>query len=269
MSNLHPCETFLRNDLMPAAFDQLRRFYEDYKAGRDLDIQTKSDDSPASRADRETEQSLRDIIMARFPEHGIWGEELGAYNIENDYVWVLDPLDGTREFLARKDHCFGCLIGLCYKGMPIIGGVGNPINNRMWTGEKVSPPPSKTLSQAALSCTNPKSMFKKETDKNFIDKIIAIVSKTITGLNCLGFTGVATGDIDLVIEQDLKLHDITPLLPVLKNSGVKCFDLAGQNYLDIKFNLQEDQNKTFSIIASQNETIVQEVLSLFQERKLA
>ena len=76
---------------------------------------TKVDTSPVTIADRETETLLRERIDKNFPEHGILGEEFGAVRAESEYVWVLDPIDGTKSFVSGKP-LFGTLIGLLYRG---------------------------------------------------------------------------------------------------------------------------------------------------------
>ena len=93
---------FIEDVLIPQAGDSIRAFYQKYCDGIDIGIEIKSDDSLASFADRETEKRLRELIINQYPDHGIWGEEFGAYQTDRDYIWVLDPLDGTREVLAKK-----------------------------------------------------------------------------------------------------------------------------------------------------------------------
>lgn len=94
--------SFLLTRLAPAAANSLHRAFVDYCAGGDLETQTKADGSPASRADRDTEALLRNLITSAYPAHGIIGEEMGTINASAEWVWVLDPLDSTRAFLAQE-----------------------------------------------------------------------------------------------------------------------------------------------------------------------
>ena len=84
-------------------------------------------------ADREVETAMRAILSAELPDHGILGEEHGRHNIDADFVWVLDPIDGTKSFIAGKPS-FATLIALCHKGVPVIGIIDQAITNERWVG---------------------------------------------------------------------------------------------------------------------------------------
>lgn len=271
MSAFEDYKNFIESGLMPQALKKLRGYYEDYCNGVDLDIQTKEDQSPASCADRETEQFLRTQIQDKFPDDGIWGEEFGADNIDRDYVWVLDPLDGTKEFLAKKNHYFGCLIGLCYQGKAILGAIGDPLNDQTWLSEQKREILHNdiTLREAVLSCTNPQGMFKTESEQNFITAVMKQTHETTTGLNCIGFAKVIDGSVDIVIENDLKLHDIVPLIKPLNNAGLYVMDFSGNGYVDKVFNIANDSKKKFGIIVTPHQKLLDESLCLYQKRESA
>jgi len=269
MDNIEKYQRFIEADLMPQALGKLNSFYEAYCNGVDLDIQTKADDSPASLADRETEKFLREKIQETLPDDGVWGEEFGGDNLDRACVWVLDPLDGTREFLTKKDHHFGCLIGLAYKGKALLGAIGDPLNGKIWTGKDTLCKGDINLEEAVLSCTNPQGMFKTQEEKDFIATTMDKVKDTITGLNCIGFANVIDGSVDVAIENDLKLHDIVPLIPALTKAGIFVTDFSGNNYAEKIFNIDADSERKFGVIVTPQKNLLEGVLSLYKERKAA
>ncbi len=261
--------TFMKKVLVPCANKILLEHFEIYCEGKDIGIEIKSDNTPASHADLKTEEALRLLIKERYPNHGIWGEELGAENIESDYVWVLDPLDGTREFLAKKKGCFGTLIGLLYKGKPVAGSISDPINSRLCISNENKSIAIETsfIKDSVIACTNPSGMFKTMDSLRSIQSIESAALIFKTHLNCLGVYGVIDGGIDAVIENDLSLHDIVALIPVLKNANAVVLDFQGNNYGLMTFDLLG--NRKFGIIAASNVDLAQEILSNFQEQEAA
>ena len=99
-----------------------------------LVIERKADQSLVTEADREAERAMRETIRSAFPEHGIIGEEFGEENATADYVWVLDPIDGTKPFVAGCP-LFGTLICLVERGQPILGAIHNPVLDLLLTGD--------------------------------------------------------------------------------------------------------------------------------------
>ncbi|MEM9469510.1 MAG: inositol monophosphatase family protein [Pseudomonadota bacterium] len=269
MQDIKKYQRFIEMELMPQALEKLKSFYRAYCDGVDLDIQTKADDSPASRADRETEKFLREKIQEEFPDDGIWGEEFGGYNLDREYIWLLDPLDGTREFLAKKDHHFGCLIGLAYQGKALLGMIGDPLNGRIWTEKDMPSKGNINLEEAVLSCTNSQGMFKTQEEQDFITATMDKVKDTITGLNCIGFANVIDGSVDIAIENDLKLHDIVPLIPPLTKAGALVTDFSGNNYVEKIFDIDTDSKRKFGVIVTPYKNLLEDVLSLHKERKAA
>jgi len=98
-----------------------------------IDVESKSDHSPVTAADRDTEHALRAAILARYPQHGIIGEEHGAHQEDADYCWVLDPIDGTKAFVSNC-YIFGTLISLMHQGRPIIGALHSPLLEHLLIG---------------------------------------------------------------------------------------------------------------------------------------
>ena len=93
----------------------------------------KADASPVTEADRGAEIKLREFLAARFPEHGIWGEEFGADRADAEWVWLLDPIDGTRAFITGRP-LFTTLISLMHRGRPVLGIIDQPATGERWVG---------------------------------------------------------------------------------------------------------------------------------------
>lgn len=251
---------FAADTLAPAAVQSLQGFYHRYQNGDDLKAELKADDSPASLADRETERILREMIAKEYPNHGIWGEEFGGEYLAADYVWVLDPLDGTREFLAQKPGQFGSLIGLLYQGNPILGLCIDPVHDTFWIGAKGIPPRSKPYDmndKIRISCTNPKGMFKGASLGHF-DALLDHMNADLTiGQNALGFCKTGS-DFDLAVENDLAFHDILALLPILTGLGLYVCDFAGKPYTS--FDVKNAVSLKYSLIAAKTESLAMEAV---------
>ena len=208
----------------------LRRYYR-----ASLDVVRKGDESPVTRADREAEAAMRQLLGREVPEHGIIGEEHGNERTDADYVWVLDPLDGTRAFVAGKPT-FGTLIALAYKGEPMLGVIDMPILDERWVGAlghatTFNGKPAKTrdcasLGQAWINTTSPE-MFKGAREAAFA-RVRAASAGCNYGGDCYGYGLVASGHIDLTIEAGMQTYDFMALVPVVQGAGGVITDWAGQ-----------------------------------------
>lgn len=208
----------------------LRRYF---RAG--LDIVRKGDESPVTQADRQAETAIRQLLNREAPEHGIIGEEHGTERADADYVWVLDPLDGTRAFVVGKPT-FGTLIALTHKGRPILGVIDMPILDECWVGaighatlfngQIASTRQCESLAQAWINTTSPE-MFKGRAVEQF-----ARVRDASAGCNyggdCYGYGLVASGHLDLTIEASMQTYDYTALVPVVEGAGGRITDWAGE-----------------------------------------
>ena len=197
-------------------------------------LEIKGDQSPVTLADRESEAAMRALIEARFPDDAIIGEEYGTRPGKSGRAWVLDPIDGTRAFIAGRP-IFGTLIALVVEGWPMLGVIDQPILNERWLGAIGEPTlfngaPATTrrcahLSEALLATTSP-ALFGDDQLHAF-EHLDAKVRSTLLGGDCYNYGTVASGHLDIVVEAGLKLHDFAALVPVVEGAGGRMCDWAG------------------------------------------
>lgn len=259
--SLEDLALFIRTRLVPCAIKNLKMAFLAH-CNEGIDVETKDDGTPASRADKETEQLLRAVIGKTFPSHGIVGEEFGITNPGAEFVWVLDPLDGTKEFLARETG-WGTLIALLHCGKPILGTIIDPLQDRLWDQDTPPSPraASRPLEQITVATTNPKNMFTGTAYEQGASALYARCQTLQERWNCLGFAHVAEGTIDLALENKLKLHDVAALFPVLMASGAVCRTLNGANYKDMVFD-PADCKARFGLMTGHDEKLVDEALDI-------
>ncbi|MGE0722747.1 MAG: histidinol-phosphatase [Alphaproteobacteria bacterium] len=198
-------------------------------------VDDKADSSPVTVADREAETAMRRLIEATFPDHGILGEEHGATNLDAEFVWVLDPVDGTKAFISGLP-VFGTLIALLRDGRPILGILDQPISRERWlgiaeqgttlNGRPVRTRECPTLDRATLFATSP-DMFKDEEVGAF-GRLQASVKLTRWGVDCYSTGMVAMGFADLVAESSLKPYDYCALVPLIEEAGGVASDWEGR-----------------------------------------
>lgn len=200
-------------------------------------VEGKNDSSPVTIADRKAEQILRVTIAQQRPQDGIIGEEFGVEKEDADFVWVLDPIDGTRAFAAGKP-LFGTLIALLYKGTPILGIIDQPILCERWVGVVGRPTTMngrecKTrdcmyLEDAVANLGPQVFPFGNATTMDGYRRVAKQVSTTSVGGDCYTYGLLALGHIDLAIEQDLKLYDYAALIPIVEGAGGVITDWQGE-----------------------------------------
>jgi inositol-phosphate phosphatase / L-galactose 1-phosphate phosphatase / histidinol-phosphatase len=211
----------LAERLADAARPVIRKYFRTPVA-----VDDKADDSPVTIADREVETVMRTLIQQTFPEHGILGEEHGRQNCDAEYVWVLDPIDGTKAFITGKPS-FGTLIALAHRGRPILGIIDQAITDERWlgadgrpttlNGERVMVRPCPDLAHAYAYTTGPEC-FDAYTRPGW-DRVAARVKLPRYGCDCYAYALLATGFVDLVVEAGLKPYDYSALVPVIENAG--------------------------------------------------
>jgi myo-inositol-1(or 4)-monophosphatase len=184
---------------------------------------------PVTAADRAAESAMRTLIRRSFPEHGIIGEEFGDDRGDAEYVWVLDPIDGTKSFICGMP-AWGTLIGLTHFGTPVFGMMHQPFTRERFSGDGgasryrgpagdriLQTRQCAALGDAVLFTTSPRLM--NERDRRAFTKIEEEVRLSRYGGDCYAYCMLAAGQVDLVIETELKPHDIIPLIPIIIGAG--------------------------------------------------
>lgn len=194
-----------------------------------VEIELKPDASPVTQVDKETERVLRDLIDQSYPGHGILGEEYPPVREGAEFIWVLDPLDGTKSFLAGMP-VFGILIGLACGGEFVLGVIDQPILRDRWLGAnghgtvfnelRVHTRQCSALSEAIV-------FFGKPYDAK-IAGLHPRVKWARYGGDCYGYGLLASGFVDGVVDAGLDDHDFVALEPVVRNAGGAVTDWQGQ-----------------------------------------
>ncbi len=202
--------------------------------GQAVHADPKGDGSPVTAVDRAVETRLREMIAARYPGHGIVGEEHGAVAPDSELVWVLDPIDGTLPFLAGIP-VYGTLIALARNQVPVIGVVDFPVTGERWVGgagmptrrngEAVSVRSCDDLSTALLSNSNPD--FYDEAEFRKFSRLKAATRWTVYGGSCLAYVQIASGRIDVGIDAGFDPFDYCALVPVIEGAGGVITDWDG------------------------------------------
>lgn len=203
---------------------------------RPFTLEIKSDHSPVTEIDREVEGELRRHIAAEFPDHGVIGEEYGNDRADAEYVWVLDPIDGTKSFVTGRP-LFGTLIALCRKGRPIMGVIDHPAlgAGERWVGASGHPTrhngdivrvrACSDLSVAALFSSSPHSS--DPGDEQAFDRIRRAARQVLYGSDCYAYGLVACGFADLCVEFGLGIYDYLAAVPVIEGAGGVISDWSG------------------------------------------
>lgn len=199
-------------------------------------IDRKADLSPVTIADREAESAMRAVIEEAFPDHGVIGEEHGRVRADAEYVWVLDPIDGTKSFVTGKP-LFGALIALTRNGEPIVGVIDMPALKERWIGAEGRPTlyngrpvrvrACSDLAGAWLYATSPQ-MFKGGNFQAF-ERLREKAGNTLYGADCYAYGLLANGAVDIVCEAGLQPYDFCALSPVVKGAGGVFTDWQGRD----------------------------------------
>ena len=230
-----PCPTGfveLAERLADAAGENLRRYFR-----QNLGFDDKADESPVTIADRETETIMRDMIAETFPGHGIIGEEHGAERADAEFVWVLDPIDGTKAFISGMP-IFGTLIALLRGGRPLLGIIDQPVSRERWTGARGRPTTfngtaARTaarggLAESVLWTTSPHMFEGDSADMRAYDNLRRSVKFVHYGGECYQYGMLASGFVDLVVEADMEIYDYCALAPVIEGAGGVITDWDGR-----------------------------------------
>ncbi|MCL4154910.1 UNVERIFIED_CONTAM: hypothetical protein GTU68_061284 [Idotea baltica] len=203
---------------------------------RPRDVTVKSDATPVTPVDQQVELALRAAIKNAFPEHGIVGEEYDDVSADSDYVWVLDPIDGTMSFVAGMPT-FATLIALTWRGAPILGVMDSPLTKERWVGvdkigttlngKTIQSRSCKTLDKAFAQTSSP-LYFTSASDIAVYDQMVSAVEFLIYGGGCQAFGRVAQGYIDVAFETAHDIHDYLALVPIISNAGGVISDWQGK-----------------------------------------
>ena len=194
---------------------------------------------PVTEADKGAERAIRQLIAERYPEHGVIGEEYGEDRPDAEWVWVLDPVDGTRAFIAGLP-LWCTLIGLRHEGRPVLGSIGQSYLGELYIGHaggsrlmsrgtsrplKVRPCPR--LTDAIIATTDPEMCF-TGAELGAWTQVRAAARLARLGCDAYAYAMVAAGTMDMVIEAGLQSWDIEAAIPVIEGAGGLVTDWRGQ-----------------------------------------
>ena len=216
-------------EISEAAAEIPRRYFR-----ADVAVEDKPDATPVTIADRETEQFIRRAIQARFPDHGILGEEFGGERSDSGILWVIDPIDGTRSFICGQP-LFGMLIGVARDGAPEAGLIRMPALGECFAGARgvaatmngkpINCRPVTRLDQARLFINEANLMLATEPQR--LARLMRAGKVRRFANDCYAFGLLAMGQIDAVIDTDLKPHEFMALVPVVEAAGGVMTDWEG------------------------------------------
>lgn len=262
MTSSQPTPEFLDHALEVAkraaadAAEVIRHYYRGQ-----FEVITKADESPVTRADVESEQAIRRVLTAAFPEHAIYGEEEGTTG-SGDWLWLVDPIDGTKSFV-RGYPMFSTQIALMYRGELVLGVSSAPAFNELaWArrgggafldGAPIRIAPAQPLERSALSTGNLKTLA-AAPGWNALAGLVRRAGRTRGYGDFYHYHLLARGGIDLVIESDVNILDIAALAVIVREAGGVFSDLDGR----------ELSLATTTVLAA-NATLHAEALAAFRD----
>jgi histidinol-phosphatase len=214
-----------------AAAEVVRRYYQS-----NLAVTIKADKSPVTEADVETERTIRAIIAARYPEHGFYGEETGSSALDAEYLWLVDPIDGTKAFV-REYPMFSTQIALMHRGRLVVGVSSAPAYGELaygeagvgaWLGDRpIRVSDVDTIEGAALSTGNLKTLATGPQWPAF-GRLVGRLNRIRGYGDFLHYHLLASGRIDAVVESDVNILDIAACAVIVEAAGGRFTDLDGQ-----------------------------------------
>jgi histidinol phosphatase-like enzyme (inositol monophosphatase family) len=194
---------------------------------------------PVTEADRRAEEVMRAMIGEYFPQDGILGEEMGATAGTSGYRWVLDPIDGTRAFIAGQP-LWGTLIGLEHEGALVLGALDQPFLQERFLGtggktlltnregtSNLSVRPCANLADALICTTHPMTHF-TDHERELFWRVERACRLSRYGGDCYAYALLAMGFVDLVVETGLKRWDIAAIVPIVEGAGGIVTDWQGR-----------------------------------------
>lgn len=211
----------LAHDLANASGGVIRRYFR-----KPLTVDDKADESPVTVADREAEAAILALLDDRRPSDGVIGEEHGSVRTGAEFVWVIDPIDGTKSFITGRP-IFGTLIALTRGGIPLLGVIDQPISGERWVGAAghgttFSGAIARTracpqASSALLGTTSPDLFAASQVER--FRRVASAAKHVVYGGDCYTYGQLASGFVDIVIEAGLKPYDYCALVPVIEEAG--------------------------------------------------
>ena len=216
---------------------------------------------PVTEADRGAEKVIRELIRQQYPDHGIIGEEFGSESVNAEYVWVIDPIDGTKAFISGM-LTWGTLVGLLHHGEPVLGVLDQPYLRERFIGNG---------EQAVCFGRNGASILSARRHTELADAVVWVSSTVVTmpdlfkrvqklgervkllryGSDCLSMAMLAEGHIDIVIEAGLEIYDIAAQVPIVLGAGGIMTSLDGGPVL-----------QSSSVIAASHQKLYSEVIDV-------
>lgn len=220
-------------DLADASGEVIRPWFRS-----ELQVDRKSDGSPVTLADRTAETVIRERIADQFPQHGVIGEEFDNERPDAEWVWVIDPIDGTGAFVSGLPT-FGTLIGLAHEGVPLLGVLDQPILKERWAGVNypgvvrrsthnshvVHTSPTSDLTASIGFATTP-DMFPPDAVGAW-QTLSTSFERVRYGADCYAYGLLASGFVDIVCEASLKPWDYLALVPIVQGAGGLMTDWHG------------------------------------------
>ena len=199
-----------------------------------LIVELKADQSPVTAADRGAEELMRGLIAKKFPSHGVIGEELGPDRPDAEFVWVLDPIDGTKSFISGVP-LWGTLIALLHEGRPVLGAIHQPVLRQLMLGDGASTTLNgravrtracASLAAATLLTSDPLNPSKYQNGPAF-DALARRARLVRTWGDAYGYLLLASGWADIVCDPVMNPWDIAALVPVIRGAGGIITDWQG------------------------------------------
>ena len=236
---IHMQSSEIEGFLIELADASSERILPHFRARPPIHNKAESGFDPVTEADAGAERIIRELISDRYPGHGIIGEEEAPTNADAEKCWIIDPIDGTRAFIAGLPS-WGTLIGLTIGGRPIAGMMHQPFTGEKFIatqagsflihGTRKTPLATsdvQSLSAATLMTTSP-DLFSTEGRSRF-KAVESHCLQARYGFDCYAYAMIAAGQVDIVVESDLKIFDIAPLIPLIEQAGGIVTDWDGNS----------------------------------------
>lgn len=207
----------------------IRRYF---RSGYTVD--SKSDETPVTIADRQAEERMRELITEQYPSHGILGEEYGHHQPDAPFQWVLDPIDGTKNFISHG-YLFGTLIALLHERTSLLGAIHQPIvqdlllgdGQTAWlNGDVVRVRQCASIEEAVLLTTSHYNVANFQNGAAF-EEVAQRAARYHTWGDCHGYYLVAVGGADIMTDPVMNFWDRAALVPIIHGAGGRITDWQG------------------------------------------